>query len=1186
MFKSALTVLALLLLLPYGCAPVYRFDPPRPFAGTRFYNPYASAGSLRWRRANLHAHGRAWFGVTSARQSDTEVADAYKSHGYDVVAISDYQHIAPPSVSPIPVYEHGYNAGKHHQLAIGARRVAWFDLPLWQGLNQKQYIVDQVADTAALVAIAHPAALQGYAYSDEDLRALTGYQLIEIVNGRFTTERSWDEALSAGRPVWGIGDDDTHDVTNADRFAVAWTMIASASDAPADVIDALRSGRSYVVHTTGATEGAPTELASLDVHDGTVSVTCSGPPAKITFVGERGEVKRAVALATSASYTLAPHDSYVRVEVSTPARTLFLNPVVRFDGRALPAPVATVDTLPTWLQRGGLFFVCVLLALSIVRRHSSRRRRGGGGTDEAPWRRVAAFGVLLALVIAAPARAQDPNPAPLPSTVGAETPLESTFDARLLSALPTGDSLFTVIETAVPEAISDRISTGGIGFSSPAHISVFGSSVTQTRFRVGDVDITDPSAGGTPMAIPELLFWQHVTVSTGLGSAAFGTPGAAVSLEPRRPTAAWTTSVEGSTSFGDALTATPAVAPSIARLTGWNRGSALVSGPLVPDRAGLVVAAAVTHDAEQDRGVRTADGDVASAFANLVVTASPLDEVRTVGWVQRTTSPSASPALYAATQPSAGETSVHVQSTWAHDEHGERPWRIFAGYSQNDRAPQTSFVLTPIVERLSDGPPASLGLDTGGQTDRRASAGVRGAAKRGNHAIEGGADIDFARVTSDPGFAGAIAETVDGVPARLWRYTSAAITSHRASNTLGAFVTDRIAVTDRSTLDLGLRFERLTASADGAGQGIAWSTVLPHAMYRSRLSDAHHVDWFVGGGISAYQLPLDTLAWGDPAAPSIDVFRWTGGMPLAIGPRLLNVGPGRATGRIDPNLRRPYSDDLTFGIQARPRSGVAIELAGLCRWEKELFGVVNESAAGPAYATVNVNDPGLDLFSPSDDQVLHVSNLVVPASGYQFDNVLTNPADTTARRLGAKLTTEVTAGRLFVLFGATAYEAEGVASSRGFLVSENDQGLVGELALDPNAAIYARGRLFGDRAFAGKLSAVYQFPGDITAGAIARYHDGQPFARLVIVPDLNQGPEIVRAFANGGSRFTFTATLDVRLQKTFVVDGHRFAAFADGYNLTNRSDEVEERAVTGAAFRTPTAFQPPRTVRVGARVEF
>ena len=421
---------------------------------------------------------------------------------------------------------------------------------------------------------------------------------------------------------------------------------------------------------------------------------------------------------------------------------------------------------------------------------------------------------------------------------------------------------------------------------------------------------------------------------------------------------------------------------------------------------------------------------------------------------------------------------------------------------------------------------------------------------------------------------------------RLWQVTAPSLTSERRSTKASAFVSDRFAVASRGSLDVGARYERLTASADGAAQDIAWSTFLPRAAFHWTLSDARAVQLFVGAAQSAYDVPLDVVAWGDPAAPSANVFRWRG-IPneLALFAPLLTVGPGRV-GRIDPNLSRPYSNDLIFGVDARPRPGVTLQIAGFCKWERRLFGVVDTGNPAAAYSIVNVSDPGLDLEHTTDDQTLHVASLIVPTSPYRVDDLLTNAPDRSARRLGAELTAEVINDRLYLLFGATALAAEGVAASRGFESRENDQGIVGDFGLDPNAAIYARGRLFGDRAFTGKVTTVYRFPSNVSVGAIARYQDGQPFARLVVVPGLNQGPDIVRAYANGGSRFTFTATLDVRVQKEFAAAARRVALFADAYNLLNLAEEVEERVVTGPAFRTPTAFQPPRSVRVGARVVF
>jgi hypothetical protein len=142
------------------------------------------------------------------------------------------------------------------------------------------------------------------------------------------------------------------------------------------------------------------------------------------------------------------------------------------------------------------------------------------------------------------------------------------------------------------------------------------------------------------------------------------------------------------------------------------------------------------------------------------------------------------------------------------------------------------------------------------------------------------------------------------------------------------------------------------------------------------------------------------------------------------------------------------------------------------------------------------------------------------------------------------------------------------------------------LLTNPNAATYPRGRLFTDRGFTIKWTTRYRMPYEITLGAIARYQDGQPFSRLVIMRDLNQGAEAVQAYPNGGTRFTFTGTLDLRVQKAFKVGAARLEALFDAYNLLTRSNEVEEYVVTGPAFRTSTAIQPPHSVHLGLRVTF
>jgi hypothetical protein len=128
--------------------------------------------------------------------------------------------------------------------------------------------------------------------------------------------------------------------------------------------------------------------------------------------------------------------------------------------------------------------------------------------------------------------------------------------------------------------------------------------------------------------------------------------------------------------------------------------------------------------------------------------------------------------------------------------------------------------------------------------------------------------------------------------------------------------------------------------------------------------------------------------------------------------------------------------------------------------------------------------------------------------------------------------------------------------------------------------------VFNDRAYTIKVMSVVKFPRQITLGAIARYQDGQPFARVQVVTGLNQGPEVIQAFGRGRSRFTYRSTLDLRLSKHLVLREHPFDLIGEVYNLVKMANEVEEYVVTGPRFRETTAVQPPRSFHLGVRVTF
>jgi hypothetical protein len=127
--------------------------------------------------------------------------------------------------------------------------------------------------------------------------------------------------------------------------------------------------------------------------------------------------------------------------------------------------------------------------------------------------------------------------------------------------------------------------------------------------------------------------------------------------------------------------------------------------------------------------------------------------------------------------------------------------------------------------------------------------------------------------------------------------------------------------------------------------------------------------------------------------------------------------------------------------------------------------------------------------------------------------------------------------------------------------------------------------LFYDRAFAIKVLGAYKGPGPLGASLVARYQDGQPFARVVIVPDLPQGAEGIPAIRRSEHRFTYTLTVDARIERSFRVGKGRLALAVEAFNLLDMKNEVEENVADGPSFRSVTAIQPPRAVRIGLRLE-
>ena len=729
--------------------------------------------------------------------------------------------------------------------------------------------------------------------------------------------------------------------------------------------------------------------------------------------------------------------------------------------------------------------------------------------------------------------------------------LEHSIPLDVLADLPSSDNLPSLLGAMVPEFIPDRLDTGGISTGESARLGAHGSTWTQTQYRLGDVDITDPDGSGTPLFVPGVLEWERVSVVTGLKAIDADAAGPAVHLVPREPSPTWLRQVEGSFgpsafSAGGTLTDPPA----IQRMDSWKRAHLLASGPLVPGRLGLVVSGSWMESSRFDRSDPTrVVADQASFFAHLVYTPAPRTTLRTVAYGQRADFPSPNRVVWQQSGAAERDRSMHVQSTLERLGDGIS-WRAFGAYSSRERFSEIRLTGPIVTERMTDGPVSELLYPSAGSAppgvDRRVSAGVRAAPKPveflgRTHAATMGIDLagDRARV-GDP-FEGRIGELVDGIPARVWDYSGWQAPSRWSRSSFAAHAGDQVEIAERLLLSGGLRFERVTGESAGAAQGVSWRDLYPRVSARWEPTGSRRLSLFSGFGRYGYALPLRWLAVGDPVAPVASVYRWltTSGdrppQPSEIGALVARVGPGTGGdarfATMDSGLERPRFDELIVGVESRRGATTVIRLAGVRRWEQQNAALTNPGVPDASYSIVSVPDGGigaLDLILPAFNRN--------PSTFGADRYVLTNPAGAVANVFGLDLTMETRTERLFLLAGGTAGYFEGVPANRGFLLIENDRGLLGETFTNPNARTYsAKARPFTDRAFTLKISGVYHFPREVRLGAIARYQDGQPFSRHVVFAELNQGPEAVRAFESGGTRFQFTLTLDARLQKGIQV---------------------------------------------------
>ena len=783
------------------------------------------------------------------------------------------------------------------------------------------------------------------------------------------------------------------------------------------------------------------------------------------------------------------------------------------------------------------------------------------------------------------------------------------FNDFAIQKLPNGRNIWSLLQGQEPSTVTNRLEVGGLQTAVPALFSAFGASWTENLYQFNGLDVTNPYVPGLPLINPGIDALSGYQVITAYKPAESQAAGEDLTLAAPESGGALHGNVwlfgSGGALQSDNMNARLRELnfPGPERLNSLIDASAQFGGKLPAALAALPFFVSLsTQQVSQDLGGFGAPIDTG---VNRVLTdftpwsrGSQRLTVLYSGQHVFNSRQGAMPAVAPSATTRGNDNFDQFQALWTQTlrpatllsaSFGVVNAIVSSGFQNGVQGIST--VDLPLLIFTGPAPLATSGLRTRYEAQSILQSILYG--PLGSHSLSLGFDWSRSNMTNR-WYATGNAEQVlvNGAGSELIRWNTPAIAEQHVQN-FAEYIQDSWRPTRWLTLPIGLRFDTSTGQASGAANGIGWTTVQPRLGFVVPL-------WPRGmnlqGSWSRYGQLLQGryLDFGNPAALGAQVF---GGQdsngdgiaqPQEVGP-LLRVSGGPYSA-IDPHIARPYTDEISFGLQQSIGNRVQASIHFFRRDDHRLIGLENPGVPFSDYTPVPYTDPGNDgILGTPDDQVLTLYNEKASALGHDF-LLLTNPVlRASYKGFEASIVLQV---RNSWEFSATFSAGQTLArTSPGNSPFQNDTGFTGSLGIDPNTLVMSQGRTYFDRGYMGKITAYYAAPHGFYLAAVATYFDGVPFGRLLFVNGFNQGPFFVRATPvghPGGFQTQLNSTLDVRLARNFHLREGTVSGYLDVFNILNLNSNTREADLTGPAFllRVPMAVEAPRTVRLGISWNF
>lgn len=280
---------------------------------------------------------------------------------------------------------------------------------------------------------------------------------------------------------------------------------------------------------------------------------------------------------------------------------------------------------------------------------------------------------------------------------------------------------------------------------------------------------------------------------------------------------------------------------------------------------------------------------------------------------------------------------------------------------------------------------------------------------------------------------------------------------------------------------------------------------------------------------------------------------------------------------IDPDLKSPYTDELTVGFERRLTQNLGLSVNFLYRENKRFFWTDN-LALDPSrdFTPVTIQDPGPDgEYGTSDD----ADNITI----YNLDEDKVGVIDYYAtQRPGYKTSYS---GIEFVLTKRYADKWQLMAS---VTYGKTNVKLPLEAVDDPNNREFDDGvPEWNDSPLIIKVVGSWELPLGFTFGGFFNYRSGLPTQRYFYHRGLNQGGIDVDAEKFGEERYPSLTILDLRLSKILRLGKYgNVEIMADVFNTFNSVTTLDWDEESWSGFQDIWTVLAPRILRLGLRWNF